>query len=160
MARKKLAERKAKLTIPETLDWFAKPVGQKRVIPQPRTPIRVNGSKLSFLLGKFDGMEKMTLQIESESGKQPSVSQLSLSIPFAKGLADLYRPNHASFQPNKSNFMTGALPFEGVAHDWRAALYDLWDNEGAEPVCLAGLPAPKTEEKPLSCQLLLAFATG
>lgn len=69
---------------------------------------------------EFDGMEKIALQIAPAPGKQPAISQLTLSIPFAKGFADLYRPNNVLILPSsKVEVKPGKLPEGGVAHDWR-----------------------------------------
>ncbi len=67
---------------------------------------------------EFDGMEKITLNVAPAEG-QPKISQLTLSIPLAKGFADLYRMNRALIHPDKVNILPGSIPTEGVAHDWR-----------------------------------------
>lgn len=67
---------------------------------------------------EYDGMEKVTLTISPLAG-QPAITQLTLSIPFTKGFADLYRPNRALFHLDKVNFIAGAIPAEGAGHDWR-----------------------------------------
>ncbi len=198
-SRKKLGERRTEITIPETPEWLSKPVGMRPVVPKPWTPIKVSGSKLSFLMGEYqlkdsvlpseinvrsvfdekrepilrgpmrlhgivdgktvewrgsvklgekrgelvrasstatagkvaisataefehDGMEKITLTVSPAAG-QPAVSELTLSVPFAKGFADLYRPNRAIIHPDKLVVKPGALPAAGVAHDWRPAVW-------------------------------------
>jgi len=50
---------------------------------------------------EYDGMEKITLTVAPAANQQPAVTQLTLSIPFAKGFADLYRPNRALTHPDK-----------------------------------------------------------
>lgn len=67
---------------------------------------------------EFDGMEKITLSIAPAEG-QPSITRFTLSIPLAKGFADLYRPNRATIHPDKVNVIAGSIPAEGVAFDWR-----------------------------------------
>ncbi|MBI2194906.1 MAG: hypothetical protein HYU36_23245 [Planctomycetes bacterium] len=67
---------------------------------------------------EYDGMEKVTLTLAPQAGS-PAITRLTLSIPFVQGFADLYRPNRALLQPDKVNVLAGALPAEGLSHDWR-----------------------------------------
>jgi hypothetical protein len=48
---------------------------------------------------------------------------MTLSIPFAKGFADLYRPNGMTFGPRKVDVKQGTIPAEGVAHDFHASVW-------------------------------------
>jgi len=195
-AGKTIGERIAPITIPETPEWFSKPVGMTPTIPVPWKPIRVSGKKLSFLMGEYelkdsvlpagikvrtvfdeerepilrepvrlhgvvngqpvewrgktkieekrdelvhvsstasagnvtvnaaaefeyDGMEKITLDVSAADGQKPNITQLTLSIPFAKGFADLYRANRNPIAPDKVQVKAGSIPAEGWAHDWR-----------------------------------------
>jgi hypothetical protein len=192
---KKLGERRTEITIPQTPEWYARPVGLAPVIPPPWKPIEVKDKKLSFLMGEyelndsvlpaqirvrsifddkrepilrapvrlhgvvdgkpvewkgrakmdekkpelvrasssavagnialnatgefeFDGLQKITLNIAPAEG-QPSITQLTLSIPLVKGFADLYRLNRAIVHPDKVTVISGTIPAQGIAHDWR-----------------------------------------
>ena len=68
--------------------------------------------------GAFDGILGVMMGIALVEGK-PAISDFTLSIPLAKGFADLYRPNRAIIHPDKANVTSGTIPSEGVAHDWR-----------------------------------------
>ncbi len=68
---------------------------------------------------EFDGMTKITLDIEPVAGREPTMSDMTLSIPLTKALSDLYRPNRALLRPNQVDAPIGTLPMGVVKHDWR-----------------------------------------
>lgn len=78
-AGKQLARRQSTVTIPQTPDWYANPVGMSPRIAEPFTPIETEGRDLHFVMGNY------------KLGDTALPRQINVNTVFDEGLDNLLR---------------------------------------------------------------------